>query len=878
MNPFSAEAIDWANYLSRYDLICKAPSRCWQDGIALGNGELNALAYESEGFYPEWTVNHSRLWDERLPEFHRFGMDHIRRIASGELSFAEEMQKENPSAPDAFHIPTPKYGGQLRLCFGIAPQFSPGHRITKRLHLHEAALETSLDKHLSHPRIRSFICTERNLLVISVRHVSLLTAFRNRAELFRIPEPGFEKPVFHISGDFMGLEQHLPTLKYMVAAKIVPRGGGEYRELFEKITHPSHYEWGAPSASVSPSEGNGCVSAEVMGDFDILLTIVTDKDAPDLFAFASERLAEAAEQGSEKLYEEHCVRWAAFWRKNYVALNDPFLEQLWYLSNYHLRCGLGGYPAAGLCGPWFGRTPTAAQFLPWNGNYTNDYNSQLPLMVPGRINRPELADNSFRMLADQLPEARKNAILCGQSRGALFPLCCGPGGEEISSGRYRFCQGSGPYWCVVLHQHYLYTRDETFFKTIFYPILREVAIFFTGYLQWEEKEQLYHLRISQNPELMYFHLSDPVDTLAFLKYTLKAAVESAGRLKANEELSAKWKYILSHYPAYPSYENGFLPLRGLRPDHIHHSRTLGSVFPAGEFDPLSPETPQFETAKKELYSAPWDFFMKTYACREGSLEGWTGKVYHRALPACRLGDRKLAWKYLEDLITTNVKPNGLISHNIAVLANSADSERNLLSIPEKAIHHDHGPEPISLGEVTSGRCWEEATEDLECKEKMFPVLEGPALFLLLISEMLLQSYNGILRLFPAWPEECDAEFRDLRAEGSLLVSASKKDGAIHYVRLYALADVNVRLLNPWPERTSIHQHGKGEIPLSAFLEFSLHAGEERIFSTEPDTVPVPPEISGHAEARFIVFANGTGAFLGKPELSEYYAGLEKLRG
>ena len=40
-----------------------------------------------------------------------------------------------------------------------------------------------------------------------------------------------------------------------------------------------------------------------------------------------------------------------------------------------------------------------------------------------------------------------------------------------------------------------------------------------------------------------------------------------------------------------------------------------------------------------------------------------------------------------------------------------------------------------------------------------------------ISELLLQSVDNIVRVFPAWPREKDAEFTTLRARGGFLVSS-----------------------------------------------------------------------------------------------------------
>ena len=479
----------------------------------------------------------------------------------------------------------------------------------------------------------------------------------------------------------------------------------------------------------------------------------------------------------------------------------------------------------------------------------------------------------FHQLNTQLPNARKNAESL-ETPGAFYPNTSGLTGEECGNGPYRFCQVAGPYWCFVMLRHYRMTRDDGFLKHTFLPVLGEVSRFFCNWLVWEEKEQKYHLRMSQNPELMYFTLEDPTDTLAYLKVTLQAAVNYL----ADGDLVQKCRHVLDHFPEYALHPNGILALKGFSPDHMHHFRTVTPLYPTGEADPLHPSE-LLEHARMELDNPMWDYFMKSYACRSGFQEGWTGRVYHRALPACRIGNYELAHKLLCNLIAGNVKPNGLISHNIAILADSSESEANIANVPVTQTHHDHGPEPIRLLEVASGRCWEECTEDLDCKEKMFPVLEGPAVYLLLISEMLMQCYNGILRLFPCWNKGKDASFISLRAEGALLVSSELKDGIVRYVRVHAEKPTEFQLLSPWETGTPVHIDGKAPRTLERLSEFSLAANEELLISVDAkpelqlfgDSAPLP----GVDE---ILFEDGTGAILGKPELSKYYAFLEKIRG
>ena len=47
-----------------------------------------------------------------------------------------------------------------------------------------------------------------------------------------------------------------------------------------------------------------------------------------------------------------------------------------------------------------------------------------------------------------------------------------------------------------------------------------------------------------------------------------------------------------------------------------------------------------------------------------------------------------------------------------------------------------------------------------------------------VQEMAMQSWDGAIRLFPLWPTDRAISFRDWRAVGAFLVSASFADGAI----------------------------------------------------------------------------------------------------
>lgn len=76
----------------------------------------------------------------------------------------------------------------------------------------------------------------------------------------------------------------------------------------------------------------------------------------------------------------------------------------------------------------------------------------------------------------------------------------------------------------------------------------------------------------------------------------------------------------------------------------------------------------------------------------------------------------------------------------------------------------------------------------------WPVIETPLHSATAMQEMLLQSWGGRLRVFPAMPKEWpDAQFHQLRGEGAFLVSARREAGETQWVIVQAEADGQVEV-------------------------------------------------------------------------------------
>jgi alpha-L-fucosidase 2 len=77
-------------------------------------------------------------------------------------------------------------------------------------------------------------------------------------------------------------------------------------------------------------------------------------------------------------------------------------------------------------------------------------------------------------------------------------------------------------------------------------------------------------------------------------------------------------------------------------------------------------------------------------------------------------------------------------------------------------------------------------------------LEGNFAFAAGIQEMLIQSHTGVVRIFPAIPEEWqDVKFTKLRTEGAFLVSAQMRKGEITVIDILAEKGGELKLFNPF---------------------------------------------------------------------------------
>jgi alpha-L-fucosidase 2 len=103
-----------------------------------------------------------------------------------------------------------------------------------------------------------------------------------------------------------------------------------------------------------------------------------------------------------------------------------------------------------------------------------------------------------------------------------------------------------------------------------------------------------------------------------------------------------------------------------------------------------------------------------------------------------------------------------------------------------------------------------------------------------IAEMLLQSFQGKLRVFANWPSNKDARFGDLRAYGAFLISSDRRAGNVQYVRIVSEVGGKAVLVNPWPTgAVRVFKNGADAGALNG-AELSLDTAKGDVLHLAPD--------------------------------------------
>ncbi len=805
-NMFSIK--DIKNKVSSNDLVYDNISTHWGNGMFVGGGSIGAISYSRNNL--EWIINKNDVFDSRASETeqktHREVKEHINKHNEKDFKFMSQFEKVTKRV-DLYSI-TPVI---LRFNFGSgdlgwgAPALP---KVSQRLSLYEGKLYSEADAAFIHGRFEVFSPHNKNLFVMRVEGCSTLD-WGHLIELYRPFHEEMELPEWKYENDVISFTQKLPGGgSYAVAVYIKNR---EFDAGRVKYDMPPDFVYENQTSYIKVnkmSKFNAKISQG--GDADIFVSVCSSYEFDEPHRAAVDEVLNAAKVGYEEIESNHRKWWADFWQKCAVDFGKyKEIEKSWYMSVYILGSSYGTAPMPPLTGLFYGPLNETTPGVT-SSNYNSDQNTQIPVMPLHLTNHIDLMesfvktfDNSYNQLREQ------TKFLFGDTggEGIYIPLATNQNGKELVSPTYRYTLCGSAYTGLMICWMWKYGRDLEMMRDKAYFILCELIRFYTSNLMELGEDGLYHLDISIPPEIFTF-TKDDCATLSMLKVCLKTAVE-VGRLleEDNDELNY-WEEMLGKLPEPAQRPDGaWWGGPDIPYDHFFFGGHL--------FYPFFPSETYISDEDKEKAKKTLDFvddyaYERAFMDHEGCfhpLHGWSW--FYTTVTRQRLGMAERVRADLKAFMDNFSKSNGFFTHNSILVMESSEAEKNC--VVQKELRKDYKTNIDQPFWQTSGRC---ATSNEFAKELAAPVMEGNASFLFCATEMLIQSYEGIIKLFPSVEKDFTGGFKGLLANGGFEVSARMAEGKVVYVKVKSLAGGLMRLYNPAESGDKI-------------LSFEMAKGEEK---------------------------------------------------
>ena len=475
------------------------------------------------------------------------------------------------------------------------------------------------------------------------------------------------------------------------------------------------------------------VIADDTGNQTVFVTVANRIHATGSAEDAVAAVRRTLKRGLPSLEQAHRDWWHGYYPASFVTLPAPRLESYYWIQLYKMgSAARPDRPVVDLMGPWFMPSVWAA--------YWHNLNTQLNYSITEGTNHPELGETLFRWLEDRredlmnnVPvEFRHDSAALGNPTSCYDLMAPAPGPPPDRLGEGAYQFIALPWFMQLFYLHYRHTPDEQRLRASIFPLLRRAINTYLHCLRLEADGRL-HLPRAFSDE--YGVAEDTNLNLAILRWGLQTLLTVNRRLSLDDPQAPRWQEILEELVDYPTDDHGLMIGRDtpFAKPHRHWSH-LFAIAPLYilNIDDHPGLVPMMERSIKHFLSFPGDDCMFKFT---------GGAMLHAAL-----------------------------GHGDAALA-----------LLERALAFQPAGPTLGANTLYSENNW--------------PTFESPITGARVILDMLLQSWGGRLRIFPACPVAWrDLTFHNLRAEGGFLVSAERKNGKTAWVRIKSLAGEPCRVM------------------------------------------------------------------------------------
>ncbi|QHW32096.1 hypothetical protein GZH47_15600 [Paenibacillus rhizovicinus] len=492
----------------------------------------------------------------------------------------------------------------------------------------------------------------------------------------------------------------------------------------------------------------------------------------------------------DALYASHLDWWKNYWLESHVNLNDAVLEKYYYGALYIMgSTSRPGKVASGLYGVW-----ATTDSPNWSSDLHLNYNAMAPFYGVYSSNRSELAEPYFDAILDYVPEAERRAKE-DLSRvnptyiASRFPT----GGME---GGVLFPVGIGPYGSTTddnYHEqvanslfavtqfiaYYDYTQDKTFLENRAYPFMKLVGEFFENYLEWDAEANQYVIYAGHNED-SWSKNSSP--DLGLLKYLLSGLIKASETLQTDADKRADWEQILTHLPEQPTTQ--------------YHGKTVYAL--------AEPGTSTYDDFR------PGDNTVVLEFVHPGEVLGIRSDA----------AERQIAIDTLDAM-------------------NSWGNDNSFPKVFTQAARVGYPAQ--SLIDKMKQQINQKLGKNLRIIDPFHGIEKSGAIEA--INNMMMQSQDGIIELFPVWPAGKDASFTRLREKGAFVVSAAKNGDEVSNVEITSEAGNPVKLDNPYAtDSVQVTEEGGARISAAVtdgIISFATEKG--KTYSVSPGNEEGQPE-------------------------------------
>ncbi len=744
------------NILGKHDVVFRAPVCDPTYGLPIGDGDTGCLLWlTSEKLHIQ--VNKTDLWDD----------------STADEGIYCPMEDEN--------LNTCRYGAEIEVDFGC-PLFEEiySQNFEGRLSLSDASANIKTETPFCSADIRAFASHDARVTVLEAA-----ANYREEMPISVTLKRWGSRTFSFWYNRFKGqAEKGLGGTESFASGRdvyITQRLRGTCFCVMLRALHEEENK-----RTVGGHTVKGEIGSAAEHKLTWLLTVAVGDAVESAVELASAQLDEAEQKGVQTLYEEHRREWADFWSKSFIVLPEKqdYLENLWYLNLYYANSEMrGAYPAHFCNGIWgFNH-----DFVPWNNFF--HYNMQHALWPLNAARHPELANTYHRFRRKQLDKAKEYTRALYGKNGAMYADVCDRHGNMDKNVPANLTPLSQIAW--QMYRQYRYTGDTEFLNDTVMPMLKAAGEFYLELLTMED-DGFYHIHQSQGYEGSPM-FDDSITDLSMIRALFPVLAKELP--EAEGEIYRKRFEKLPPYTVMPLYEEetddegrflwgvgkGNLA-RGenvlsvgkkcengewLRNTfgNIEHDwygfpdTEMATVFPAGILGLGDRGSELYDLVynsiclhhdvdvPRNIPYADGTMYGGRYCCM-----GWCMEPIYLA----RMGMARELAEYIDKTVSAwIVCPQGF----------GMDSPHEVFWASNNLRWHKNRVRNADTGEMSVAPAWTFRHFDYET----LPILATAS------NEMLLQSHDGTIRLFPAVSADASLSFR-LAAEGGFIVNSVLDNG------------------------------------------------------------------------------------------------------